>query len=124
MKLFSTSKTNALPATLPTSPIGVQQCYLDHTDPKRELLKEVISVPSRKAPRGLIFPSSAILTAWEITWVYGETKSLSANGIFAAFLAANREQELKTKLPINMGFQGESLEKIFYSSLTRFMYSC
>lgn len=84
----------------------------------------MINCPSRKAPRGLIFPSSAILTAWEITWVYGDTKSLGANGIFAAFLAANIEQKLETKLAVNMGFQGESLENIFYSSLTGFMYSC
>lgn len=67
----------------------------------------MISCPSGKAPRGLIFTSSAVLTAWEITWVYGDTKSLGANGIFAAFLAANIEQELKTKLSINMGFQGD-----------------
>lgn len=67
----------------------------------------MISCPSRKAPRGLIFSSSAILTAWEITWVYGDTKSLGANRIFAAFLTANIEQELKTKLPVNMAFQGD-----------------
>lgn len=70
----------------------------------------MISCPSRKAPRGLIFTSSSVLTAWEITWIYGDTKSLGANGIFAAFLAANIEQELKTKLPINMGFQGDYLD--------------
>lgn len=99
MKLSSTSKTNTLPDTLPISPIGVQQCYLDHTDPKTELLKEVTICPSRKAPRGLIFPSSAFLNAWDITWVYGDTKSPGANGIFTAFLAANIEQELKQSYP-------------------------
>lgn len=87
-------------------------------------MEEVISCLSGKAPSGLMLSNSALLTTWEIAWVYGDTKRLGANGIFATFLAVNVEQELKTKLAINMCSHGESLENIFYSSLNRFMYSC
>lgn len=106
------------------SPVGVRQCYLDRAVPETPLMKEVISCPSGKAPRGLILPNSAVLTTWEIACVHGDTKRLGANGISATFLAVNIEQELKMKLAINMRSHGDSLENVFYSSLNRFMYSC
>ena len=105
------------------SPTGVR-CYLDHTVPETQLMKEVISCTSGKAPRGLVLPNSVVLTAWEIAWLYGDTKRPCANGIFATFLAVNTERELEMKLTINMCSHGDYLENIFYSSLNRFMYSC